>query len=99
MRSKSGSSNLRALVGFTMPTNVPEGCVVQSATTGTAATVASGTGWREWNVTSHVQAGIPDGFLLRDATENAGSSPEQSFNSREAGANPPQLVITYVPAP
>ena len=35
------------------------------------------------------------GFLIRDASENGGGL-EQSFNSREKGAdNPPQLVITF----
>jgi hypothetical protein len=35
------------------------------------------------------------GFLIRDANEN-GPGMEQSFNSREKGAdNPPQLVINF----
>jgi hypothetical protein len=52
----------------------------------------------EWTVTSAAQTfytGTNTGFLIRDATENGGGV-EQSFNSREKGAdNPPQLVITF----
>ena len=70
----------------------------QPATTGTAATVASGLGWREWTVTAQVQSmysGTNNGFLVRDATENGGG-PEQSFHAREkAPDNPPELVITF----
>ncbi len=73
----------------------------QPATTGAAATTSSGTGWREWAVTSQVQAmyaGANHGFLIRDAAENSPSSPEQSFSSRESGGNRPQLVVTFAPA-
>jgi parallel beta-helix repeat protein len=70
----------------------------QPATTGTAATVASGSGYREWTVTSHVQAmysGANHGFLVRDATEN-GTGLDQGFHSREKGSdNPPRLVVTF----
>jgi hypothetical protein len=71
----------------------------QPATTGAAATTASGSGYREWNVTSHVQAmydtGANHGFLIRDAVESTDA--EQQFHSREKGENPPQLVIRFVP--
>jgi large repetitive protein len=71
----------------------------QPATTGTAATVASGTGWREWTVTSQAAAmysGANNGFLVRDATEGATAGPEQSLHAREKGPdNPPQLVLTF----
>jgi CSLREA domain-containing protein len=73
----------------------------QPATTGTAATTTSGSGFRQWTVTSQVQAmysGANNGFLIRDATENNGSY-EQQFHSREKGSNMPQLVITFAPAP
>ncbi len=134
--SKSGA-NLRALVRFAVPADLPEGCVVESATlrlfagssrtgrtlqalqvnsawtesnvtwnsqpatTGTAATAPSGSGYRQWNVTSQVQAMFDadanHGFLIRDATE--GRDHEQQFHSREkAPDNPPQLVITFGPA-
>jgi large repetitive protein len=55
-------------------------------------------GYVEWTVTSHVTSmysGTNAGFLIRDANED-GPGMEQSFNSREKGAdNPPQLVITF----
>jgi len=70
----------------------------QPATTGTAATTTSGLGYREWAVTSQVQAmysGANDGFLVRDQTEDGGGA-EQSLHSREkAPDNPPELVITF----
>ena len=71
----------------------------QPNTTGAAATVASGSGYREWTVTSQVQAmyapNANHGFLVRDASEN-GSGFDQSFHSREKGTdNPPRLVITF----
>jgi hypothetical protein len=134
--SKSGA-NLRSLVRFSLPADVPEGCVVESATlrlyagsfrngrtlqalqvnsawtetavtwsnqpatTGTAATTTSGSGYRQWNVTTQVQAmfdaGANHGFLIRDAVE--GQDHEQQFHSREkAPDNPPQLVVTFGPA-
>jgi hypothetical protein len=73
----------------------------QPQTTGTAATVASGSGYREWTVTQQVQAmyapGANHGFLIRDATEN-GSGLDQVFHSREKGNdNPPRLVLTFGP--
>jgi hypothetical protein len=70
----------------------------QPATTGTAATTTSGTGYRAWTVTSQVAAmysGTNNGFLIRDATEN-GTGQEQQFHARErAPDNPPQLVLTF----
>jgi hypothetical protein len=57
-------------------------------------------GYREWNVSTQVQAmyaaGAFHGFLVRDATEG-GTGSEQSFNSREAAENLPQLVIQFAP--
>jgi hypothetical protein len=73
----------------------------QPATAGTAATTPSGTGLREWNVTTLVQEmytlNAAHGFLIRDASEGAAASPEQSFSSREASVAP-QLVITFGPS-
>lgn len=70
----------------------------QPATSGSAATTSSGKNWRQWNVTSQVQAmysaGANHGFLLRDATESGGGS-EQQFHGREKNDKIPQLVITY----
>ncbi|MGA8046498.1 MAG: right-handed parallel beta-helix repeat-containing protein [Dermatophilaceae bacterium] len=72
----------------------------QPATTGTAATVSSGTGWRQWTVTEQVSAALSagtwHGFLIRDAQENRDA--EQQFWSREKGQNVPQLVVAVVPA-
>jgi hypothetical protein len=70
----------------------------QPVTTGTAATTTSGTGYRQWNVTSQVQAmfaaGANHGFLIRDAVEG-NSGAEQSFHSREKGSSLPELVVTF----
>jgi hypothetical protein len=69
----------------------------QPQTTGSAATTASGLGYRQWNVTSHVQAMVDEGanygFLIRDTVESADA--EQQFHSREKGESPPQLVIRF----
>jgi parallel beta-helix repeat protein len=75
----------------------------QPATNGTvsAATTTSNAGWREWNVTTHVQAvyvaGANYGFLIRDAVENNGGA-EQAFNSRESGNQRPELIVRIAPA-
>jgi hypothetical protein len=73
----------------------------QPATTGAAVTTTSGSGYRQWNVLSLVQAmytGSNFGFLIRDATEGGGGF-EQQFHSREKGESMPQLVITFGLAP
>jgi large repetitive protein len=74
----------------------------QPLTNGTAVTTSSGSGYREWVVTSHVQAmneaGTSHGFLIRDMVEGS-SGMEQSFHAREKGESPPQLVIRYAPEP
>lgn len=72
----------------------------QPGTTGAAANSASGTGWRTWDVASHVQAmysGANDGFVLRDQTENAAANPQQTYQAREGTPNSqdPELVITF----
>ncbi|GIF74973.1 right-handed parallel beta-helix repeat-containing protein [Asanoa siamensis] len=71
----------------------------QPAVTGTGATVASGSGYRQWTVTSQVGSMYADGnhgFLIRDTVENNSGGQEQQFNSREKGTdNPPRLVITF----
>ena len=69
----------------------------QPGVTGTAATAASGTGWRTWDVTAHVQAmyaGANNGFVVRDASEGALVAASQVFSSRE-GSNAPELVIVF----
>ncbi|HEV3375764.1 MAG TPA: Ig-like domain-containing protein [Thermoleophilaceae bacterium] len=71
----------------------------QPLTIGPAATAAAGTGYREWSVTSQVQAMYTEanhGFLIRDSVE--GQDAEQQFHSREKGENPPQLVVRFVAA-
>jgi hypothetical protein len=71
----------------------------QPPTTGSPAATASGTGYREWNVTAHVQAmyaGPNHGFLIRDATE--GQDAEQQYHSREKGSSPPQVVLRFAAA-
>src|SRR5918997_2671304 len=68
----------------------------QPATTGSAVTTTSGTGYREWNVAGMVQGmytGSNNGFLVRDASENQDA--EQQFDSREASTNRPQLVLKF----
>jgi hypothetical protein len=77
----------------------------QPAPTGAAVSVAAGTtsGYRSWTVTSMVQAmysGTNNGFLIRDSSENAtGQGVTNQFNSRESGANTPQLEIIFSQAP
>ena len=72
----------------------------QPATTATPATTSSGSGWREWNVATQLQAAytanLLHGFLIRDAVET--NDHEQQFNSREQSSNRPQLVLTFVAA-
>jgi hypothetical protein len=71
----------------------------QPDTTGSAALAASGSGWREWDVTDLMQAmydgNAHHGFLIRDAVESASSSAEQQFHSREKGETPPELVLAF----
>ena len=71
----------------------------QPATTGPAAVTASGTGYREWNVSDQLRAmldlGVNHGFLIRDAAEG-GTGAEQSFHARDKGESPPQLIIRLV---
>jgi len=70
----------------------------QPATTGTAATTTSGSGYREWTVTAQIGGAYATGnfgFLIRDSVENGGGI-EQGFHSREKGTdNPPRLVVTF----
>ncbi len=70
------------------------------ATAGTPVTAASGAGYRDWNVTSHVQtmydSSEHNGFLIRDATDNEDA--EQQFHSREKSSDQPQLVLLLAPS-
>lgn len=68
----------------------------QPGTTGAVATATSGSGWREWTVTSLVQAmyaGTNNGLLVRDVTGVALLAPEQVFASRTAASLQPELVV------
>jgi hypothetical protein len=72
-----------------------------SVTTTGAVTITSGsgTGYREWTVTSLVTAMYPPGssfgFVVSDSSGLSLLAPEQIYNSDEAAANKPQLVVTY----
>jgi hypothetical protein len=73
----------------------------QPGTTGTAATTASASGIRTWDVTSQVQvmydSSALHGFLIRDAVES--QDHEQQFHATEKNENPPRIVVTFGPAP
>jgi hypothetical protein len=98
--AKSAASG-RAIQAFRANAAWVEGTVTwnnQPGGTGTAATSASGTGWRTWTVTAHVQqmyTGPNNGFMMRDATENDGTSGHsQNYHSSEDTLNRPELIIT-----
>ena len=70
----------------------------QPATTGTAATTSSGSGWRQWTVTAHVQAmyaSANHGFLIRDASEGAGGR-EQQFHTKEKAPDQPPAARDHL---
>ena len=73
----------------------------QPAATGTAVGMpsSSSAGFRTWNALAHVQAmyssGVNHGFVLRDQTENAATSPEQKYQARDGSPNDPELVLTF----
>jgi len=66
------------------------------AATHQSATVPAAAAYMEWSVTGEVRAQYTtnNGFRISDSVENVGSS-EQQFDSREAGINPPQLLVTF----
>lgn len=90
----------RTLKAFRLASSWTEGEVRwrnQPATSGAAATATSGSGYREWLVTSQVQSMYVEGsfgFVVRDGTEDA-TGFEQGFHSREKKESPPRLVITF----
>lgn len=101
----SSATNGRTLQALQIAGSWTESVVTwnnQPSTTGTAVNIPSGSGWREWTVTTMVQAmsnSANYGFLIRDASEGAnGNGEPQQFHSRE-NTNMPQLVITYTQAP
>lgn len=71
----------------------------QPATTNTGlASTGSGTGYLEWTVTTQVQnmySGTNNGFQLRDSSENNSTLREQQLKARDAGSEPPELVVTF----
>ncbi|HEV2902653.1 MAG TPA: DNRLRE domain-containing protein, partial [Gaiellaceae bacterium] len=71
----------------------------QPTTTGTAATTASGQGYRSWDVTAQMAAmgANNNGFLIRDLSESNGGS-EQQLHSREKSDNQPQMVYRFAAA-
>jgi hypothetical protein len=71
----------------------------QPGTTGSASTAATpaSAAWMQWDVTTQVQgmySGSNNGFSVRDQTED-GPGVEQQFESREAGVDLPELVVTF----
>jgi hypothetical protein len=106
--ASSASSSSRTLQALQVSESWVEATVSwsnQPATGGTTASTASGTGWRQWTVTTIVQSMYSgtlanNGFLIRDSNEgNSSGGHLQQFNSRENSANQPQLVITIVQGP
>ncbi len=92
----------RTIQAFRLGSSWSEGGVTWSNQPGTAggpASTSSGTGYRQWNVTSQVQgmydSGSMTGFLVRDSNESGGGA-EQQFHAREKGESPPQIVIQFV---
>jgi len=66
------------------------GSIQSALSTGTA-------GYLEWSVTDQVRSQYTtnNGFRIADSAENAATDQAQQFNSREAGSNRPQLVVTF----
>lgn len=102
LNAATASGSTRTLEAFRVNAAWAENTVTWNtmpATTGTAVTAASGSGWREWTVTSQVAAmyaGANHGFLVKDsAVLSLLGTFLQEFNSREAASNQPELVITY----
>ena len=82
-------------------TNQPAVAGTASASTSIAAGTASGT-TLEWSVIGDVQSFITGtnselGWRVADSAEGAVVGTLLTLNAREASANRPQLVVTYVP--
>jgi len=73
----------------------------QPPTGGEPAETRSGLGYRQWDVTSQVEAmydaGSAYGFLIRDKEESRDA--EQSFHSREKREQVPLLNLRFTAAP
>jgi large repetitive protein len=67
---------------------------------GVVTQAVSGSGYREWNVTTPVRTmaatGQNYGFLIKDAVEE-GTGSAQSFAARQT-QTPPQLVVRFAAA-
>jgi hypothetical protein len=101
----ASSTSGRTLQALQLADNWSENSVTwsnQPQATGAAATASSESSYREWDVTTQVQAiydaSANHGFLIRDAVEG-NSGAEQQFHSREKGENPPELVIRFAAPP
>lgn len=69
----------------------------QPAVTGTTQGAVAATGFVEWSVTDQVRGQYTNnfGFRISDATEDDATGRTQTFSSREAASNTPQLLITF----
>lgn len=97
-KTAASSRTLEALRAASSWTETGVTWTSQPPAAGTAATAPSATGWRDWNVTSHVQAmyaGANDGFVLRDGVESAGTAAAQDFASREDTVGDPELYVAW----
>jgi hypothetical protein len=100
------ATNGRTLQAFVLSTSWTENGITwanQPTTTGTAATTPSGSGQRNWDVTSQVTVNFTNvannGFLIRDSAEG-GTGFEQQFQARNGSQGQrPVLIVTYRSAP
>jgi len=69
----------------------------QPAVTGPAQSAVAATGYVEWSVTDQVRGQYTNnyGFRISDATEDDATGRTQTFSSREAASNTPQLLVTF----
>jgi CSLREA domain-containing protein len=100
----SASGSQRTLEAFRLDGSWTEGGVTWAnapQTAASAVTTTSGSGYREWDLATLVQAmyssGSNHGFLIKDAAE--GQDAEQQIHAREKGENVPQLVVSFKPHP
>lgn len=96
----SSATSGRTLQAYRISASWTEGGATwnnQPATTGSASTTSSATGWVEFDVTQQtvdMYAGWNHGLLVRDANENVTPHASQTYSSRE-GSNPPELVVVF----
>jgi hypothetical protein len=100
--NSNGAQGTRTLEVYRAAASWAEGTITwanQPGTTGSPVSqTITGTGWKEWTVTSLVQAqysGSNDGLVVKDSVEDTGgTSLEQKFDSRENATNKPELIVT-----